>query len=92
MFEQLKRWLAIGVLMLGCIFVVMYETNASDRRFLLPEPLGGLTIVIDAGHGGIDGGASKGEVVEKDITLSIAKRVEKRLKQYIKKALKSMVK
>ena len=81
MFEQLKRWLAIGVLLLGCILVVMYETNASDRRFLLPEPLGGLTIVIDAGHGGIDGGASKGEIVEKDITLSIAKRVEKRLKR-----------
>ena len=59
----------------------MYETNASDRSFFLPEPLGGVKIVIDAGHGGIDGGASSGEVVEKDVTLAIAKKVERQLKR-----------
>lgn len=67
--------------MIGSILVVVYETNASDRRFLLPEPLGGLTIVIDAGHGGIDGGASKGDVIESEITLKIAQRVERQLKR-----------
>lgn len=59
----------------------MYETSASDRRFFLPEPLGGVKIVVDAGHGGIDGGASAEDVVEKDITLSIAKKVEQKLKR-----------
>lgn len=67
--------------MIGSILVVVYETNASDRRFLLPEPLGGLTIVVDAGHGGIDGGASKGDVIESEITLKIAQRVERQLKR-----------
>ncbi|MEG0381493.1 MAG: N-acetylmuramoyl-L-alanine amidase, partial [Kurthia sp.] len=38
-----------------------------------------MKIVLDAGHGGMDGGASSGEVIEKDITLAIAKKVERQL-------------
>lgn len=30
--------------------------------------------MLDAGHGGIDGGASNGEVIEKDVTLAITKK------------------
>ena len=63
------------------MMVVVYETSASDRRFFLPEPLGGVKIVLDAGHGGIDGGASKGEVVEKDVTLAITQKVARQLKR-----------
>ena len=59
--------------------VVVYETSASDKRFFLPEPLGGVKIVLDAGHGGLDGGASSGEVIEKHITLAITKKVERQL-------------
>ena len=61
--------------------VVVYETSASDRRFFLPEPLGGVKIVLDAGHGGMDGGASKGEVIEKDVTLAITQKVARQLKR-----------
>lgn len=63
------------------MLVVVYETSASDRRFFLPEPLGGITIVLDAGHGGIDGGASNGEIVEKDITLAITQKLARQLKR-----------
>jgi len=77
----LKRWIALGVILLGCLGIVVYETSASDRSFFLPEPLGGVKIVVDAGHGGIDGGASSGEVIEKDVTLAIAQKVEKQLKR-----------
>ncbi|OCL27147.1 hypothetical protein U472_06615 [Orenia metallireducens] len=35
------------------------------------------TIVIDAGHGGIDAGTNHGDILEKDINLSIAKKLEK---------------
>ena len=45
------------------------------------SPLGGMKIVVDPGHGGIDGGASMGEVVEKDITLALGKELEKELKR-----------
>jgi N-acetylmuramoyl-L-alanine amidase len=41
----------------------------------------GIKIVLDPGHGGIDGGASVGEVIEKDITLEMAKALEKELKR-----------
>jgi N-acetylmuramoyl-L-alanine amidase len=61
------------------MMVVVYETSASDKRFFLPEPLGGVKIVLDAGHGGQDGGASKGEVIEKEITLSITNKVARQL-------------
>ena len=62
--------------MLMSIVVVAYETNASDRNFFLPDPLGGIKLSLMQGHGGEDGGASKGEVIEKDITLAIAQHVE----------------
>ena len=78
---RVKRWLALGLVMLMSILVVAYETNASDRNFFLPDPLEGVKIVIDAGHGGEDGGATKGDVVEKTITLAISQQVEKQLKR-----------
>ena len=41
----------------------------------------GPVIVIDAGHGGDDNGASSGDQIEKEETLSMAKLVEKDLKE-----------
>ncbi|MEO4055226.1 N-acetylmuramoyl-L-alanine amidase [Solibacillus sp. CAU 1738] len=75
----MKRWLALIVILFCCMIVVVYETSASDKRFFLPEPLGGVKIVLDAGHGGIDGGASKADVIEKDITLAITQKVARQL-------------
>lgn len=39
------------------------------------------TIVIDSGHGGSDPGKTKGDVLEKDVNLAIALKLEKTLKQ-----------
>jgi N-acetylmuramoyl-L-alanine amidase len=44
----------------------------------VPVP-GGTTIVLDAGHGGSDPGAQRGDVQEKQITLDIIERLRKRL-------------
>lgn len=38
------------------------------------DSLSNYTIVIDAGHGGVDGGASIGDIKESDLTLSISKK------------------
>ncbi|WP_249651011.1 N-acetylmuramoyl-L-alanine amidase, partial [Lysinibacillus sp. D4A3_S15] len=40
-----------------------------------------IKIVITDKHGGEDGGTSKDEVIEKDITLAISQHVEKKLKK-----------
>ncbi|MCM3638483.1 N-acetylmuramoyl-L-alanine amidase [Sporosarcina luteola] len=77
----MKRWLIIGLLFASSLLVVLYGVNASDRGFFMPEQLGGMKILIDPGHGGLDGGASVGEVVERDITLSIAHELKKRLEK-----------
>lgn len=77
----MKRWLALGVLLVVCAAIVIYETSASERKYFLPEPLGGVKIVLDAGHGGMDGGASAGEVIESEITLSITTKLARELKR-----------
>lgn len=43
-------------------------------------PLKDRIIVIDAGHGGSDGGAAGNGILEKNLTLDVAKRVETKLK------------
>ena len=75
----LRRWLALGFVMFCSLLVVVYETSASDKRFFLPEPLGDMKIMLDAGHGGLDGGASNGDVIEKEITLAITQKVARQL-------------
>lgn len=77
---NLKKWIIIFVLFLISLLAVIYGTKASDTGFFLPDPLSGVKIVIDPGHGGIDGGASHGEVVERDITLAMSLKLEKKLK------------
>ncbi len=37
-----------------------------------PRPLAGVKIALDPGHGGVDGGASYGPILEKDLVLIIA--------------------
>lgn len=77
---NLKKWLIIFVLFFISLVAVVYGTKASDTGFFLPEPLSGVKIVIDPGHGGMDGGASKGDTIERDITLSMSLKLEKNLK------------
>ncbi|WP_168120633.1 N-acetylmuramoyl-L-alanine amidase [Paenibacillus sp. HB172176] len=56
-----------------------YEPDDNDNGQQLQEHqnwiLPHTAIIIDVGHGGIDGGASSGDTLEKDINLAIAKKV-----------------
>lgn len=60
---------------------VMAQADAlNQKEIVIPvrdasNPL----IVIDAGHGGADGGCAKGNVLEKDINLSIAMHIKEQL-------------
>ena len=49
--------------------------------FSCRKSLGGVKILIDPGHGGLDGGASSDDIVERDITLSISHELRKRLEK-----------
>ncbi|WP_438313512.1 N-acetylmuramoyl-L-alanine amidase [Sporosarcina sp. FA9] len=77
----MKRWIMVGVIFLCSLVVVIYGVNASEKKFFMPDELGGVKIVIDPGHGGLDGGASSGDIVERDITLSIALILSKQLEK-----------
>ncbi|WP_100486415.1 N-acetylmuramoyl-L-alanine amidase CwlD [Sporolactobacillus pectinivorans] len=79
-----RRWLA-GVLIALAIFAV-----AAGVKWLIASrytgqswhlPLSGRVIVVDAGHGGADGGAVGGDAVEKKITLAIAQDLRNYLQE-----------
>lgn len=63
------------------IFVVAAASCAMIITGILPgkEILKGKIIVVDAGHGGIDGGANNNYILEKDINLDIALRLQAKL-------------
>lgn len=76
--------LAIPVPELGRNYVVKLELPASDAPLDLPDIMGPQDssrplVIIDAGHGGPDGGASAQGIVEKDIVLGIALALRDRL-------------
>jgi len=54
---------------------------ASDRIYAAPEARGRPIVVIDAGHGGRDPGATgvSGQVTEKDLTLTLARELRDQL-------------
>ena len=70
--------LIVGFLffIIGKAFIPMqttFESMATDIKF---------TVVIDAGHGGRDSGACYGGAFEKDLTLSISKKIKEFLSLY----------
>ncbi|MHA6529853.1 N-acetylmuramoyl-L-alanine amidase [Paenibacillus sp. BAC0078] len=50
-----------------------HHSTKPDRQRMLGHDQ--RIILIDAGHGGIDGGTSHGSILEKDITLAISRRL-----------------
>lgn len=66
---------SLPILLLLILFV--YSKFKSTHTFNDP---GNRVIVIDAGHGGIDGGASSEDLLEKNINLDIAKRLKDNLR------------
>lgn len=80
-FHKILLWL-IGVI---CLFVlIQYPFQQIIPNFkTIPQPLAGQVIVLDPGHGGVDGGATgKNGTNEKEITLEVAKL----LKDYLQEA------
>lgn len=79
--------IVIVLMVCGCRYIYEKITNKDDKRYVyadndappiapakddVPE----FCVVIDAGHGGSDGGTVSGEAVEKDINLSVALKLK----------------
>ena len=75
-------YLIIPVIVCSIIFTSSFglkkgSVSKADTKVNTTLP----TIIIDAGHGGFDGGASVGNTLEKDINLSIALKLKEVLEQ-----------
>src|SRR5690625_1635117 len=72
-----------GVGLLVRAFLIQYTIQRREPAWeTWSLPLSGKTIVLDPGHGGPDGGAvGKDETEEKDIALSVAKKLQDYLQQ-----------
>ncbi len=83
---NMKKWIkggAFSLAVVSLLFIVQYQFISNDSWSTWNLPLSGKVIVLDPGHGGIDGGAlSNTGAVEKDLTLSISKQ----LRDYLQEA------
>lgn len=71
---RLGRGPLTAALMVCAAGLLVWSQAEADRRH--PGPLSGLLIAIDAGHGGSDRGVCHDPLVEKDINLEMAFRVQ----------------
>ncbi|MEC2073909.1 N-acetylmuramoyl-L-alanine amidase CwlD [Alkalihalophilus marmarensis] len=79
------RWMrgvAFALSIVGLLFLIQYQFISKDSA-TWHLPLSGKIIVVDPGHGGIDGGAvSKQGLLEKEVTLAISEH----LRDYLQEA------
>lgn len=79
---KLKKYKVIAALYVIIIFVGMFKTYFVDAVETFSMPVAKKNIVIDAGHGGWDPGkVRKDGIVEKNINLAIASKLQKYLEQ-----------
>ncbi len=83
--KAMSKWLKGGTFAVGFVLLLLfiqYQFISTDSGSNWSLPLSGKIIVIDPGHGGIDGGASSKEgLLEKDVALDISLIVRDYLQQ-----------
>ncbi|CCQ93716.1 N-acetylmuramoyl-L-alanine amidase [[Clostridium] ultunense Esp] len=80
--QQLKKLFFFAIALAALFYIFTYEEKGWFTTPSWSVPLSGMVIVLDPGHGGMDGGAvSKDGLVEKEITLKIAKKLRDYLQQ-----------
>ena len=74
---KIKRLIKLTLLLLLLLIIIIsiFNVNASNLTF----PLLGKTIYLDAGHGGVDNGATVNNVKEKDLNLQIVYKLKETL-------------
>lgn len=60
-------------------FFMIVTVLAAEPAFAEPNPVAGIDVLIDVGHGGIDGGTSHGDLLEKQLNLAIGTKLYQKL-------------
>lgn len=87
--KKLLRFCVVLMLIAAAFLIFLFGRFLGNRLIVpamsselkLPWNFGKADIVLDAGHGGKDQGASGGDAIEKEITLAIAQKTEVLLKE-----------
>lgn len=74
-FAKRKFIICLSILLPALVAACILSVHIALGR----NPLGGRMIVIDAGHGGVDGGANSVYIAEKEINLDIALRLRRKV-------------
>lgn len=84
-------WIPKGIFILALPIILLLGTLISfaTTTNTTPPPLAGQIIIIDAGHGGIDPGANRPGILEKDINLAVSLKLKEVLNQYGAKVILS---
>jgi N-acetylmuramoyl-L-alanine amidase len=82
--RSLLAWLGLFLLAGSFVWLQLTAVPRSLTRLELPPPPAGpfAIVVLDAGHGGQDSGTIKNGLMEKDLALDVAHRVERLLRQF----------
>ena len=77
-----RKVVSLGIMLALIITLALgWEFSGQDKE-IWSWTLGHRVVVIDAGHGGVDPGAvGKSKVLEKDVTLAVAKRLQTLVQQ-----------
>ena len=67
--------LIFGLFIVYVLLIVIAFCNLDNFTAVNASGVDDVTIILDAGHGGEDGGAVANDIVEKDINLSITKKL-----------------
>ena len=76
--RKYKKHIVFGLVSLLLVVVSLIEIKTSSDDVMKFTPITSKTIIVDAGHGGIDAGTSTNDnsILEKDINLKIAMKVK----------------
>ncbi len=79
-----RRWVVLGIIaapIVAAALVGYYRWWAGQVNQALSRTVAGRRVLVDPGHGGIDPGVIRGDLLEKDINLAISLELKKLLQE-----------